>query len=334
MITETDKSFVIASSRDSRLDSVKFGLILLVVTGHVLESNQFNSISGGTSLWNWIYMFHMPLFIFISGYFSQKKDSRKFLSSCWSLIEPLILFQLIWLAYGYFASGEIAIETVFTPMWGLWYLLSLLYWRILLQIIPDKILSNKKLVIIVSFAIGILAGFLPFDRFLSLQRTFAFLPFFMLGHCMRGKSLFIDSKYRLWCGLFLVALFVLLCIIKVDNLNLNHTDPYRDITGMYIRLASFALCIPMSVAFINVCPSTGWIATQGKHTLNYYLYHVFFIHLFMKVFSRFDFPKNLISLFLVVSLIILCISLLLRIPLFQKITNPSSFFNNLGKRTA
>lgn len=333
MITETDKSFVKSSSRDPRLDSVKFCLILLVVTGHVLESNQFNSISGGTSLWNWIYMFHMPLFIFISGYFSQKKDSRKFLSSCWGLVEPLILFQLLWLSIGYFASGEIAIETVFTPMWGLWYLLSLLYWRILLQIIPDNILSNKKLVVIVSFAIGILAGFLPFTRFLSLQRTFAFLPFFMLGHCMRGKSLFIDSKYRLWCGLFLVTLFVLLCFIKVDNLNLNHTDPYRDITGMYIRLASFALCIPMSVAFINVSPSTQWIATQGKHTLHYYLYHVFFILLFMKVLSRFDFPKNLITLFFVVSLIIFCISLLLRFPFFQKITNPSSFFKFRGKTT-
>ena len=73
---------------------------------------------------------------------------------------------------------------------------------------------------------------------------------------MRGKSLFVDSKYRLLFGLFLVAVFVLLSFINGDNLDLNHADPYRDITGMYIRLASFVLCIPMSVAFINVCPST------------------------------------------------------------------------------
>ena len=275
----------------------------------------------------------MPLFIFLSGYFSQKKDCRKFVSRCWSLIEPLIFFQLIWLAYGYIASGEVTIESVFTPMWGLWYLLSLFYWRALLQIIPDSMLSNKKLVVIVSFVIGILAGFLPFDRFLSLQRTFAFLPFFMLGHCMRGKCLFVDAKYRWWCGFLLVFVFVLLSFIKGDGLNLNHADPYHDITGMYIRLASFALCIPMSVAFINVCPSTQWMATQGKFTLHYYLYQFFFIHLFMMVFSRFDFPKNLISVFLIVSLIILCISLLLRIPFFQKFTHPSSLFNFHGKKT-
>ena len=334
MITETDKSFVIASSRDPRLDSVKFCLILLVVTGHVLECGKFDSALGGTALWDWIYIFHMPLFIFLSGYFSQKKDFRKFLPSCWKLAEPLIFFQLICLAYGYFASGEIAIETVFTPVWGLWYLLSLLWWRILLQVIPDKILSCKKLVIIVSFAIGILAGFFPFDCFLSLQRTLAFLPFFMLGYYMKGKSLFVEPKYKLWSGLFLVSVFVLLSFINKDNLDLNHSDPYHDILEMYLRLCSFALCIPMSLAFINVCPSTKWLATQGKYTLHYYLYQIFVILFFLKVFKGVEFPQNLFVVFLIVMLIILCIWLLLRISFFQKITNPSSFFINRGKRIA
>ena len=334
MTSCTDKSFVMTSSRDSRLDSVKFCLILLVVTGHVLECGKFDSAWGGYLLWDWIYIFHMPLFIFLSGYFSQKKDCRKFLSSCRSLAEPLILFQLFWLAYGYIASGELALESVFTPMWGLWYLLSLLWWRILLQIIPDKILSYKKLVIFVSFAIGILAGFLPFTCFLSLQRTLAFLPFFVLGHYMRGKSLFVNSKYRLWCGLFLLFVFVLLLFINGENLDLNHSDPYHDISGMYLRLWSFALCIPMSMAFINVCPSTKWIATQGKYTLHYYLYHIFVIHLFLKVFKGVDLPQNLVVVFFVAMLIILCIWLLLRIPFFQKLPNPSSFFNLRGKTTA
>lgn len=56
-----------------------------------------------------------------------------------------------------------------TPWWALQYLLSLIYWRLMLQIIPNKYLDNKKLIII--------AGFLPLGRVLSFQRLLSFMPF-------------------------------------------------------------------------------------------------------------------------------------------------------------
>ncbi|MCH5177460.1 MAG: hypothetical protein J1F25_05505, partial [Prevotellaceae bacterium] len=164
---------------------------MLVIAGHVFSQPQFSANTSCIAMHQWIYVFHMPLFIFISGYFSRKKDYKHFLLDCWRLLEPLIIFQLLNLGLKYRWEGYISIKDVLTPWWILWYLLSLIYWRALLQIIPKKILQNTKLLIVASFAICILVGFLPFNRFLSLQRTFSFLPFFFLGYCLKEKNLFI-----------------------------------------------------------------------------------------------------------------------------------------------
>ena len=59
--------------RDERIDSVKYWLIVLVIAGHVFMRPEFSHSTACVVAWKWIYIFHMPLFIFISGYFSRKK---------------------------------------------------------------------------------------------------------------------------------------------------------------------------------------------------------------------------------------------------------------------
>ena len=51
----------------------------MVVFGHFIENFQDIWNSGYTRVaWQFIYLFHMPGFAFISGYFSKKKDTRIF----------------------------------------------------------------------------------------------------------------------------------------------------------------------------------------------------------------------------------------------------------------
>lgn len=312
-----------AENRDCRIDAVKFWLIVLVITGHVIGNSLLKSTTSCAVLWKWIYMFHMPLFVFISGYFSRKKDSHHFLAGCWNIAEPLIVFQLVSLALRLVSGSDVSLKSVFTPWWVLWYLLSLLYWRLLLQVTPDKILQNTKLIIAASFAISILAGFLPLTRFLSLQRTLAFLPFFCMGYCMRGKRLFLPSKYKPWCFLFLAATMVIPILFEKRLGFLNHADPYPNIYGMYGRMLVFALSVPMSIAFLNVCPFSKWMAGQGQYTMQYYIYHAFAVPVFMKVIGVLGFPTSLFAALLYTLFIVGSIFLLLKIPLFRKLTNPS-----------
>ena len=57
-------------------DNIKFILIFLVVLGHFADFHTATSLNM-RRLFFYIYIFHMPLFIFISGLFSKKTINEK-----------------------------------------------------------------------------------------------------------------------------------------------------------------------------------------------------------------------------------------------------------------
>ena len=64
------------SNRIALWDNLKFILITLVVAGHFAdEIMDYTSIY--SSIFLFIYAFHMPLFIFISGYFHSDRNTKK-----------------------------------------------------------------------------------------------------------------------------------------------------------------------------------------------------------------------------------------------------------------
>ena len=65
-----------AENRVFLFDNIKFFLISTVVVGHIIdfataESDVYKSI------FLFIYSFHMPLFIFLSGLFNKNRDTKK-----------------------------------------------------------------------------------------------------------------------------------------------------------------------------------------------------------------------------------------------------------------
>ena len=103
--------------RDDRIDSVKYWLIVVVIMVHVFKKTEFSDSIACAALWHWGYIFAMPSFIFISGYFSRKKEKKDFLPSIWKLLEPLIIFQIVALLF--YEKKSISIGSIFTP----WYVL-------------------------------------------------------------------------------------------------------------------------------------------------------------------------------------------------------------------
>lgn len=311
--------------RDVRIDSVKYCLIVLVIVGHVFGHPPFIT-PAECVVRDWIYMFHMPLFIFISGYFSRKKDAKHFISGCWKIIEPFIVYQLLIKGFEVVRTGVISLKEFLTPAWVLWYLLSLLYWRVLLQIIPNKILNNTKFIITSTFIISLLAGYFPCDRFLSIQRTLAFLPFFFIGYCMRGKNLFLPSKYKIWSTIFLFLTLIFPIFFRKYCGDLNFADPYGNPLMVFSRLFVLTLSIPMSIAFINLVPNTPWIAKQGKFTMQYYIYHAIIVYVLCIIVSKFSLPTSFLAATLYTLIIVIGIGIASKLTIFTKFTNPSLFF--------
>ena len=64
----TTVSKVKMKQRFTFIDSIKFVLILLVILGHALECNR--DIAMNMKAYTFIYSFHMPAFILLSGYFA------------------------------------------------------------------------------------------------------------------------------------------------------------------------------------------------------------------------------------------------------------------------
>ena len=247
-----------------------------------------------TTLLKWIYIFHMPLFIFISGYFTRKKNINNLISSIWKLLEPLIIIQLIVRIPEFIQKETFSFRELLTPWWLSWYMLSLIYWRLLIQIIPDKILNKTILVIITAFCISIFAGFLPLNRFLSLQRTLSFMPFFFLGYYMKGKNIFLPKKFRLFSTIFLISMICIPLFYPQYLGSLTHHAPYGDYHNMFRRIFVFCLSIPMSLAFINICPNTPWSAQQGRYTMQYYIYHGLIIPPLMIFIHQLNVPLSLL----------------------------------------
>ena len=99
-------------------------------------------------------------------------------------------------------------------------------------------------------------------------------------------------------------------------------------------MIAFAVAIPMSIAFINVCYYTPWIARQGRLTMQYYLYHALIIPPtsaviippLIMIADKLNIPMSFISAVIIIIVTTIGIGLILKIPYIKMLTNPSSFF--------
>lgn len=80
-------------NRDYFFDNYKALLIVLVVVGHFIEPCYDNNVFLSGLKWM-IFSFHMPAFIFISGYFSKREI--RFGKLVQKLVIPYFVYELIY----------------------------------------------------------------------------------------------------------------------------------------------------------------------------------------------------------------------------------------------
>ena len=313
--------------RDIYFDILKGILIILVVIGHIL---QLGSDRLSVTMVNFIYSFHMPLFILVSGYFSNFK-SKSYIKSIFRLLEIFLVFQLIHSVL----NGSINFHTLLTPRFALWYLLSLVYWKIMLLILPNKVRLNVLIFITSSIILCLASGLVNISTELSFQRTFAFMPFFVVGYLLRSydyRQLLHRINYIISITACIFA-FVMLFFINTNFLTCfsGTTFLINNWGGYIMSRILILLCgsvISISIMRISlVIKKSRLLSNIGQASLHIYIYHTFFYLYLFKPLTEHGFLPNSFPYLIIYSLfIILVLYFTSKVKLLNIIMNP---FTNL-----
>jgi fucose 4-O-acetylase-like acetyltransferase len=265
------------------LDNARFVLIALVVAGHLLEQ-LVDQGPAAAALYRWIYLFHMPAFVLISGAVSKPTlTRRRVFALATGLLLPYVIFQTLYPAWDawLFHTGDWS-QGSLTPYWLLWYLPSLVCWRLLLPLF-----ARLKFALPLAVAIALAAGLAPWVGYpLSLSRTLVFFPLFLLGHRLGGQRL---QQLGDSVGRKAIALAVLVAA-AVGAWLLRDLDPqwlYASVgyevldvaawPGTCVRLALLAASASCALAVLALAPRQTARRGLGRHSLTAYLMHGFLV---------------------------------------------------------
>ncbi|MDX8362709.1 acyltransferase family protein [Cytobacillus sp. IB215316] len=289
--------------KDIKLSNTKGILIFLVVFGHFLELNKEHYLQ----TFIFIYAFHMPLFVFISGFLAKRIQMKKVVN----LLMLYIIFQTLYTLFFYFIGEYETIRFNYEkPRFHLWYIVSISFWYVLAGIIaklnPNNIskLILFTLILLISFfsrlytdpLVNFAREFYPnFSSYtLSYQRTITFAPFFFAGFFMSNnalKKLYTSLSPNIAKGLLLLtAMGVFLFIEFTPNLEWLYkgsysTSRFLSDNDTYVTkiLSHFLLSTWLSILILIVIKGKKCFLTKwGDHSLGIYLFHPAFVFMWKK----------------------------------------------------
>jgi len=270
--------------RNVLIDNVKGILIFLVVFTHFLLPYVVDGEAGTAvdALFYFVFCFHMPFFVFISGYFSKNtQKARDTAFTRW--LVPFVFFNTAMMLLLHL--GGTRRFSLVTPVHAYWYLLALFVWRVLLQ---DLI--KIRYILPLSLVVALLVGFSQdITNYLALRRIVAFLPFFLLGYYTTPRALDAVRRAGPIVGLLGLGLAaaVVYRLTQHDALSLSIllAKPYVSGGGLIMRVAFFALAVLISTCVFMLSPAKRMpiLTTWGENSLMVYVLHRYATLVFKEV---------------------------------------------------
>ncbi|MEV8633747.1 acyltransferase family protein [Streptosporangium sp. NPDC051023] len=263
--------------REPYLDNVKFVLIALVVTGHSLVPTL--AAHSAKSAYLFIYTFHMPAFVLISGYLGRNfwNSNAKINKLVDTMLVPYAFVEIGYALLRY-ALGQKWTLTIIDPAWLNWYLVALVLWRI-----STPIWTRMRQPLLVAVTVYMAAGFSEISGDFSLDRFFGLLPFYVCGLLLKPEHL--DLLKPLWvritAGVVVVAAIAVAVYIAprigLDPVYYRYSFKYMHISwwmGMIVRAGMLVAGLVLSVALLALVPRREtWFSDLGTRTLYAYLLH-------------------------------------------------------------
>ena len=321
------------ANRNYLWDNIKAFLILTVVVGHFLETFPLENIIF-SGLDYWIYTFHMPVFLFVSGYWAKGycKDGKVRSEKLANLIAYYAVFQVLFILVIKVFFSPNKTFSMFEPAIGLWYLVSMIAYYLMIPL-AEKL--PAYIVVPITIFLGLIIGCEPrAGTFMAISRTFVFAPFFFMGYYTQEKliTLLRNLKGRFFIGLASAAASGGICIAVLATLG-REKFPMRlfygkhnfeamgleNAEGVLLRALAWIVGILAILAVIMLFPEKkNAISYLGKNSLQIYLFH-FLLIIFFKLsdFTR-RFPIETIWQGILLCLAGVAFTLFLSIPPLSK----------------
>lgn len=257
-------------NRSAYWDNIKGFLILFVVFGHLLSSLQGMSGSIDATI-TYIYLFHMPAFVFVSGYFGKGEKAYSF-----ERIARLVFLFFIFNSITVFAEGY---TSLLEPIYSYWYLIALIFWRLTAHRI-----AKFRIINILLFTAAILIGFFAaIDNHFAAARVIGFYPFYMLGYQLSSKdsSKLAGRKYSERGLIGLALLLGAACIAFAMQTFIGYPDnslilgAYQEPLDVFRRIVMFIIAIIVIYALRHITPDKNipLITMFGRNSLWIFILH-------------------------------------------------------------
>ena len=181
-------------TRSSYIDNLKTVLIFSVVIGHFAEAALEQS-DVFKSLFIWLYFFHMPLFIFVSGYLSKRliHNKERVLQKSFEYFTLYIIMKVSLSIIKSICTGDKVDFSLFSETSVPWYLFAMILMYITSYALRNY---NQKIVFILFVVLAVVVGYDKEVRdFFVLSRFIVFYPFFIIGlNCQENTLEKLKSK--------------------------------------------------------------------------------------------------------------------------------------------
>ena len=278
----TQTSTPVKQARDPWLDNAKMALVILVVVGHAWTLLPDSGVTA--HLYDFLYAWHVPAFVFVTGYLSQKFAYTKV--RMWQLfrmvVVPYLVFETAIALFRVYVGGEQLDDLFRDPHWPMWYLAALFFWRLLTPIFRPMWGG-----VVVAVAISMVAGLYAGDT-LDLARVLGLLPFFVLGLKATPERLELLRRKPAQVAAVVVLLAIWIITTWTDVWASTEWLYYRsrydemgyadDLNALLTRTLVMVIGALGAAAFLALVPRThGWFTRMGAATLVVYLFHGFVV---------------------------------------------------------
>ena len=270
--------------RIALFDNIKGLLIILVTVAHFMLPIQSDNPVLST-VFDGIYLFHMPLFVFVSGLFAKGayRDGRL----NWNRIISFVLLGVAFQVLLYAVNGNLFDRLHRIPYFSSapWYLISMAWWYLATPVLARL---APPIGVLASLALSLASSVFDFSSgFLALGRAISFLPYFALGYyCATGTLRKVAESRWLWLAVAGAAVVMGLRMLDPHAFDwffyqVYGDNPYRDpssiagvIQGIAQKLTAVAGGTLMSLAVLRLIPRKhSYLTILGERTLQIYVIH-------------------------------------------------------------